>query len=636
MNILSPAKSLEKLSYGDHICFMFNNIQEYRDVAAKFISDGLSKNEKVIFVMDEYPLELLMKDLRDKGIEVGTFISTGQLIISDNGRQYSPNFEFNPEKSIRDWKLESEKVKDEGFAGARVMGEMVFALNGKLENIERLMEYEIYIHKEIMEIYDRQIHLCIFNKARFPAWVLEDMIKKHNVIIDGMKVTKPNPYYIDFDQRVKAHEEKKELRKLFSIEADQYCKLGDTHCKEKSKSNEILRQVLSITGDGTWEWDVASPDIKLSGNISGIIGSPKDDFYIDYCEAIKLIHPQDFCEFVNTIEKCYVNQMPYFSYEFRMKKKDGEWEWFIVKGIPVEKDAANGRVSKLIGIFNNISAIKKTKMELEEKKYFEKLRDDFFANLSHELRTPLNVILSALQLQELYIRNEEASNSMDKYKRQMKIMRMNSYRLLRLINNLIDITRIDAGFYSLELQNYDIIGLVKTIVFSLEDYIRKQELQLEFYCDIDRLEVACDPDKIERIILNLLSNAIKFTKKGGKLTVRIHKNNRYVMIHIKDTGIGIPQEKLGSIFERFIQVDNTLTRNHEGSGIGLSLVKAIAEMHQGSVSVKSRLNKGSEFTVQLPISRLEQEEGDKRSLKSHWTNNVERMHIEFSDIYSDS
>lgn len=636
VNMLSPANDLEKLSYGDHICFMFNNIQEYRDVAVKFIADGLLKNEKVLFVIDEYPVELLEKDLREKDLAMDMFVSTGQLVISSNKNMYSPDFEFDPKESIRNWKLESRKIKKEGFAGYRAMGEMVFALNGKLDNLEKLMEYEVYVHQEVLMTYDRQINLCIFNKAKFPSFVLEDMIKKHNIIIDGMRVVKPNPYYEDFDMRVKHHQEKQALRQFFSIDKDSHCKLADTYCKEGSKDNEVLKQVLSITGDGTWEWDMTSPDIKISGNVSEITGSEKYDLYVDYCEAIKLIHPEDFCEFINTIDKCCINQMPYFSYEFRIQKKNGEWEWFIVKGIPVEKDVTNGRVQKLIGIFNNISAIKKTKIELEEKKYFEKLRNDFFANLSHELRTPLNVILSALQLQELYIGSEDSVNNMEKYKRQLKIMRMNGYRLLRLINNLIDITRIDAGFYSLDLQNYDIINLVKTIVFSLEDYISKQELQLEFCCDIERLEMACDPDKIERILLNLLSNAVKFTKKGGGLRVSIQRKDQDVMIIIADTGIGIPEEKLSSIFERFIQVENTLTRNHEGSGIGLSLVKAIAELHQGSVSVKSKVNKGSEFTVQLPIIRLEPEAMDRRKTQTSWTTNVERMNIEFSDIYSDS
>ncbi|MPN34440.1 Adaptive-response sensory-kinase SasA [bioreactor metagenome] len=142
--------------------------------------------------------------------------------------------------------------------------------------------------------------------------------------------------------------------------------------------------------------------------------------------------------------------------------------------------------------------------------------------------------------------------------------------------------------------------------------------------------MAFDLDMIERIMLNLLSNAIKFTNETGTIEVNVYDKNQSVIISVKDSGIGIPEDKLLSIFDRFTQVDNTLRRKSEGSGIGLSLVRSLIELHAGTIYVKSRLGEGSEFVIELP-AKLTDEDSTISSAKI--ASNVERIHIEFSDIY---
>lgn len=307
---------------------------------------------------------------------------------------------------------------------------------------------------------------------------------------------------------------------------------------------------------------------------------------------------------------------------------DGTVEYYETKLYPISQGM----------LFIETDITEKTQIELalieNEIKYNEtlesdKMRTEFFSNISHELRTPLNIILGALQLYDEYQRKN--NENMFDYKKYFKIMKQNCNRLLRLINNIIDITKIDAGFYELDLKNYNIVSIVEETILSVADYIENKGVYIEFDTDIEELMMACDIDKIERIILNLMSNAIKHTNKNDKIFVNIKSNSAHIDISIRDTGEGIPEDKFEVIFERFRQVDRTLTRKNEGSGIGLSLVKSLVEMHSGTVEVKSKLGEGSEFIIKLPVKVCENSKACIENL--YIRDNVERIKVEFSDIY---
>jgi signal transduction histidine kinase len=207
--------------------------------------------------------------------------------------------------------------------------------------------------------------------------------------------------------------------------------------------------------------------------------------------------------------------------------------------------------------------------------------------------------------------------------------------LLRLINNIIDIAKIESGFFEIHLTNCNIVSIVEDITLSVGEYIEGKGVALIFDTDVEEKLTACDPDKIERIILNLLSNAVKFTKPGGSISVNVFEREEAVEIIVSDTGIGIPKDMQELIFQRFRQVDTSLTKEQEGSGIGLSLVKSLVDMHGGNITVESEYGKGSKFIVRLPVKILDTEEKigtnmDNRTKQAQ----IERLYIEFSDIYS--
>jgi len=266
---------------------------------------------------------------------------------------------------------------------------------------------------------------------------------------------------------------------------------------------------------------------------------------------------------------------------------------------------------------------------------YNKLRTEFFANISHELRTPLNMILGALQLVNIKDKDNdyELIKPDNKIKKYMPIIKQNCYRLLRLVDNLIDITKIDAGYLEISLKNDDIVKVVEDIVQSVATYVDSKGLQLIFDTDIEEKYMAFDADKIERIMLNLISNAVKFTKTSGQVYVNIYDNQNTIAITVRDTGIGIPLEKHKEVFERFMQVDKSLSRKREGSGIGLSLVKSLVGMHGGKIYLNKEIIQGSEFIIELPVKVLDEINVCSENFNVA-ENYIERIKVEFSDIYS--
>lgn len=259
-------------------------------------------------------------------------------------------------------------------------------------------------------------------------------------------------------------------------------------------------------------------------------------------------------------------------------------------------------------------------------------KDMFLANISHELRTPLNILLGATQITKYHLQNDEV---LDRKKIGIKLNTQiqNCYRLIRLVNNLIDITKIDSRNFPLNLSSCNIVEVVEAIVTSVVEYAALKNIKITFDTDVEEVILTCDLDSIERIILNLLSNAIKFTPKDGNVFVNISVINDLIQIRVKDSGIGIPKDEQKMIFERFKQVDNLFTRSNEGSGIGLNLVKSLVEMHGGTIQVNSECLKGSEFIIEIPIKKMSDVQIPKNGATSMLSNVISKIDVEFSDIY---
>ena len=243
----------------------------------------------------------------------------------------------------------------------------------------------------------------------------------------------------------------------------------------------------------------------------------------------------------------------------------------------------------------------------ENKKLYNKLieteryKNNYFINLSHELRTPLNVILSVEQL--ISSLNKEGKEiSRDKMEVYMNALKGNSKRLLNLINNIIDTSKIDSGYYRLDKEKTNIISLVEDTALTMVELAQAKGIELIIDPEIEELFIECDKLDIERCIINLIGNAIKFTDSNGSIIVTISELSNMVKISVKDTGVGIDPEFHKSIFNRFSQFYNEVSEEFGGSGLGLTLTKNLVNLHGGEISVVSEKGMGSEFIILLPIN----------------------------------
>lgn len=276
--------------------------------------------------------------------------------------------------------------------------------------------------------------------------------------------------------------------------------------------------------------------------------------------------------------------------------------------------------------FIDISDEINMEIELEKLKVYDKEKNDFISNISHELRTPLNIFYSTIQLLDTISKNKNCDFRL-KYEEYKKTLHINCKRMNRLINNIIDISKIDEGILKTNFGNYNIVSIVEDVTLSVVNYATLKSISIQFDTDTEEHIIKCDPLMIEKVMLNLLSNAIKFSKEGSSVHISIEESNEYIIINVEDEGIGILKEYHDKIFDKFFQVDKTSTRINEGSGIGLSIVKSIVDIHNGYIKVDSQLGIGSKFSIYLPNIY------NKNSNVKTYNVNDENIQIELSDIY---
>lgn len=247
------------------------------------------------------------------------------------------------------------------------------------------------------------------------------------------------------------------------------------------------------------------------------------------------------------------------------------------------------------------SEMKKNEKLFEKIIALEKNKNNYFVNMSHELRTPLNVLNSLNQLIK-GLSKKDTFITPDKLSYYMDVMERNCSRLLSLINNLIDYAKIENNSYTLNKKDENIVYLVEEIVLDMKDYIEGKGIDLIFDTDTEEKEISCDKLEIERCIVNLLGNAVKFTPEGGLIEVLIQDLKDKVKISVKDSGIGIPEEKQSMIFDKFNQVIDDNSKQKNGSGLGLTITKHLIGLHGGEIYVESKVGEGSEFIIILPVN----------------------------------
>ncbi len=242
--------------------------------------------------------------------------------------------------------------------------------------------------------------------------------------------------------------------------------------------------------------------------------------------------------------------------------------------------------------------IEKEKATLEE---LDNTKTRFFANISHEFKTPLTLILGPA--------SDLLKKTKDTHSNQMlSVIQQNARRLLSLINEIMDLSKLDAGKMPMTIQKKDLVAFSRKLVHQFESYSESKNIKLNFRSNEQELILGIDLDKMEKVLTNLLSNALKFTPNGGLVNLTIEKEKKRAVLTVSDTGIGIPEDHIPHLFDRFYQANQKdYTTDQPSTGIGLALTKELIELHQGTIIVKSTMGKGSKFIVQLPMDLKESE-----------------------------
>jgi PAS domain S-box-containing protein len=329
------------------------------------------------------------------------------------------------------------------------------------------------------------------------------------------------------------------------------------------------------------------------------LGYSKEDIRVKQLDRklTDLYHPDDllmFEEFNREIEQASDDAIP--EVEIRIKAKDGTWQWIRTRA-KVFQRGDDGTPLKYIGFTQVITDAKKA---AEEKKQLalltelNKTKTEFFNNVSHEFRTPLSLILSPIQNMLEHRGNLNAEQI-----QRLEMVQRNALRLQRLVNTQLDYARIEAGRMEAIFQPTDLKKLTEDIASTFRSLIEQAGIKFNVKCEPLEEPIYVSHEMWETIVLNLLSNAFKYTFEG-RINVLLRVNKNHVQLHVSDTGVGIKAENLPKIFDRFAKVEASRSRTHEGSGIGLALVRELVNIHGGTIRVSSEPEQGSTFIVIIP------------------------------------
>ncbi|EOC99267.1 response regulator [Caldisalinibacter kiritimatiensis] len=404
--------------------------------------------------------------------------------------------------------------------------------------------------------------------------------------------------------------EKTELQKLIIQlgigihNIEQYNSIKKLIEKLEEKNTEIKHQknyaeaVLRSSAQGIFSINGKREIQTWSKGAEEITGYKAADVIGKTCCNIITIFNQDNEKFCEKGECLFTGKSSEKSMEVIVKSKEGHLVPCLLSLAPIYNELNNN--AGTVVVFSDISKQKEYQAKIE---MANKVKTEFIATMSHELRTPLNSIIGFSELLHQGIAGELNSKQLNYIEKVYK----SGKKLLNLINDILDISKIESGKIEWEAKKLDLIEVLKNSLVLVKEMAKEKKIELKSDFQREGLEsIEVDGSKIKQVVHNLLTNAIKFTPDGGHVYLKVYRMDDIVNIEVTDTGIGIPDDKKDVIFNPFVQLDCNLNRRYEGTGLGLSLVKEIVELARGKLSVESEVGKGSTFKVEIPaLSRVE-------------------------------
>ena len=359
-------------------------------------------------------------------------------------------------------------------------------------------------------------------------------------------------------------------------------------------NEERLRLALENSGTGLWDWSLTSDQAYFSPTWMTMLGYRPDELPASGATWRRLVHPDDLPKATAILSEHLTGQTPAYRVEFRLRRKDGSWAWMLACG-----QAVGGRpgeaATRMIGTHVDITALKRAEVELaaEARRAEEaaKAKSEFLATMSHEIRTPMNGVIGMVSVLEGTPLSAEQRGM-------VATIRSSGEVLLTVLNDILDLSKIEAGRLDLELQPVAVQRAVDDVANLFRGQAAAKGLTLAVVCDGGPWAHA-DPHRLRQVLINLLSNAVKFTASGG-IDIHAAVADGRCRIAVRDTGIGIPPELMHRLFQVFSQVDASTTRRFGGTGLGLAISRRLVDAMDGAIRVESAPDHGSIFTIELP------------------------------------
>ncbi|MEI6385422.1 MAG: response regulator [Spirochaetota bacterium] len=383
------------------------------------------------------------------------------------------------------------------------------------------------------------------------------------------------------------------------------------------RNEERLRRIIEATRVGTWEWNVQTGRLIINERWAEIIGHSLESLApIDINTWNSLVHPDDGARSNDLVQRHFSGELEFYEIECRMQHRDGRWVWVHAHGQVVERDAC-GAPLWMSGTHSDISDRKGAEAELLAMNYAlqesnanaqalaktameaNSAKSSFLANMSHEIRTPLTAIIGFSDI----VRGGELSQEQRMH---VETIVSSSHLLLSIINDILDFSKIESGKISLESIDIDPRRIMAELMAMFENRVAPTTVRLSSRIESEVPEtVSADPTRLKQVMINLLSNAVKFTKKGeivAGVAREVGTDGRaQLRFSVKDSGIGIPRDRQGMIFDAFEQADGSTTRKYGGTGLGLAISRSLVMLMGGAISVESEPDKGSTFSFTVPI-----------------------------------
>ena len=397
---------------------------------------------------------------------------------------------------------------------------------------------------------------------------------------------------------------------------------------ERQRIEEALRvteerfQILvRATNESIYDWDFSKDRIWWNEGLKTLFGFKSEDMRQDSGWRFSNIHPDDQERVENEINYIVDEGGQFWSGEYRHRRADGSYAYVIDRGFILQN--RYGQPMRMIGSIMDITARKIAEQTLKEERAHlarrveertvelssanaalakaSKLKDEFLASMSHELRTPLNAILGMSEAMD-----EEVYGPLNE--RQHRFIRNideSGRHLLSLINDILDLSKIEVGKLELQLDSVSFETVCNSSMRMVKESALRKRINISVEIESDLPEIVADERRLKQIVVNLLSNAVKFTPDGGKVGLQVERSrtDASIVCSVCDSGIGISQENLGRLFQPFTQLDSRLSRQYNGTGLGLALVRRMVEMHGGTVRVQSAPGRGSRFTFNIPLQK---------------------------------